>query len=178
MTIRPYDKDADLEALASWITDERLHALWCGGRTDFPLSRESFDALLDAEAREHDTYPFTALDDGGRQVGFFCMGANRETGEAMLKFIVITPELRGRGLGREMLSLAVEYGFDTLDAHAVALMVFSVNERALKCYKAAGFELRSVAEGAFRFGDELWDRCNMVIFRAPGINTKGIGHET
>ena len=43
------------------------------------------------------------------------------------------------------------------------LNVFPENPGAKKCYEKVGFRERALIENAFRFKDELWGRCNMVI---------------
>ena len=37
--------------------------------------------------------------------------------------------------------------------------------RAKKCYEKVEFKERTLTENAFRFKDESWGRCNMVILR-------------
>ena len=62
-----------------------------------------------------------------------------------------------------MLQLAIEYAFNITKADAVQLNVFPENTRAKKCYESVGFVERSTDVGVFRFKDESWGRCNMVI---------------
>ena len=62
-----------------------------------------------------------------------------------------------------MIELAAKYCFEILKAEAVQLNVFTVNERARKCYESAGFRERNTTPDAFPYGDELWGRCNMVL---------------
>ena len=81
----------------------------------------------------------------------------------MLKFVIIDPELRGKGYGKEMLKIALEYAFYETKAYAVQLNVFSQNIGAVKCYKSIGFVERKTDCSVFGYKDELWDRCNMVI---------------
>ena len=177
MRLREFVPDRDLEELASWITDERTHALWCAGRTDYPLSAESFAAFLERE-QAIGTRAFTAVNEDGCPAGFICIGRIGGTNEAMLKFVVVSPKLRGKGLGQELVKLAAGCAFETEGVSAVQLMVFSVNERAVRCYTAAGFAVRAVTEGAFRFGDELWDRINMVKYKDPHKKGISTGNET
>ncbi len=166
MTIRDYDPDRDFDRIRTWVTDRRTHAMWCADRTPFPLVRGSFHALLREIAEAHGDRAFVAADDtSGDAEGFFCYSRNTDTKEGMLKFVLVDPEKRGHGLGRTMLRLALRGAFAEPDTDAVQLMVFSVNAPARRCYAHAGFRLRNTAEHAFRFGEEDWDRCNMVIRR-------------
>ena len=82
-----------------------------------------------------------------------------------MKFVVIDNSVRNKGYGYEMLKLAVKYAFDIAKADAVHLNVFSENLGAKKCYQKVGFRERTLIENAFRFKDELWGRCNMIIKR-------------
>lgn len=47
--------------------------------------------------------------------------------------------LRGQGLGREVTSLVVSWGFDVLGLHRIQLEVLAGNGRAISCYLACGF---------------------------------------
>jgi len=162
MKIRAYNNDEDFHTIQDWITDERTHAMWCANRTAFPLQKELFDMLLDDIAERCGDRPFVALDDDGMIAGFFCYSLNKDTCEGMLKFVMVDPGKRGKGLGREMIRHAVQYAFDVTGASAVQLMVLSANARARKCYESAGFIERYKQEGAFSYNDEVWDRINMV----------------
>ena len=160
--IRQYRAE-DFGFISDWMEDERTHALWCAGRTSYPLSRESFDEFLSAISERNGDVPFVMTDDSGSVDGFFCYSINQETMEGMLKFVMVDPRKRGRGLGREMIRQAVEYAFSSTSAEAVQLMLFDVNERARKCYESAGFTERGRTPDAFAFKGESWARVNMVI---------------
>lgn len=55
-------------------------------------------------------------------------------------------ELRGRGIGKEGLSLLLDFGFNELNFHKVQLDVISYNESAIRLYESAGF----IKEGTYR----------------------------
>ena len=71
--------------------------------------------------------------------------------------------LRGKGVAVEMLKLAVSQAFKNPETEAVQLNVFAENIRAKKCYEKAGFVQRNITPDAFKYKDECWGRCNMVI---------------
>ena len=163
MRLRVYIPDRDFDVIKNWITDERTHAMWCANRTEYPIREESFrDFLRDIGLRNGDC-PYIATEDDGTVCGFFCYSLNPETNTGMLKFVMVDPEKRGRGLGKIMLRLAVQFAFEITKADAVKLAVFLENERALKCYEGVGFTEIKTDAGAFRFRDELWGRRSMMI---------------
>ena len=62
-----------------------------------------------------------------------------------------------------MLGRVVATALADENVQAVQLNVFSVNEPARKCYQKIGFVERNVTKEAVNFGDETWDRINMLI---------------
>lgn len=164
MRIRPYI-NKDFNVISQWITDERSHALWCANLIPYPLEKKGFDDLLQQAEELFLDAPFVATTDEGRVVGFFCFSVNLKANEGMLKFVVIDDSLRNKGYGCEMIKLAVKYAFEIAKADVVQLNVFLENPGAKKCYEKVGFKERTMTENAFRFKDESWGRCNMVITR-------------
>ena len=163
MRLRPFIPSTDFDTIRYWITDERTHAMWCANRFSFPLEQGDFLSVLESHAAKKGDAPFVATTDSGKVVGFFCYSLKIAENEGMLKFVMVDPQCRGKGTAQEMLALAVRYAFEITKADSVQLYVFPENTRAVKCYLRAGFILRSTDEAAFRFRDEYWGRCNMVI---------------
>ena len=50
------------------------------------------------------------------------------------------PDIRGKGYGREMLRLGIQYAKEKLKASRIDLGVFDNNAGAIHCYEAAGFK--------------------------------------
>lgn len=163
--LRPYIAARDFEHIQNWFSDERTFAMWSAQRVPYPPERESFDAFLSELAAQQGDSPFVATDENGTVVGFFCYSLNYGSGEGMLKFIVVDSSVRGKGIGTKMLKLAVKYAFEISGAKAVHLNVFSVNDRAKRCYEKVGFTVRDVTENAFAYKDEKWDRINMIVYK-------------
>ena len=162
MKLRPYRGGEDFDRIAAWIADERTHALWCAGRFPWPLTPEGFEGKLRELAEKNGDCPLVAVTEMGDAAGFLCWSPGPAAGEGKLKFVVVDPARRGRGIGREMVSLAAAYG-KARGAETVRLSVFSCNASALRCYARAGFVTQSVTEGAFPFGEETWGRCDMTL---------------
>ena len=165
LRLRPYLHSIDFDIIKNWITDERTHALWCAGRFPYPLEYDSFRQSLDDMAIRNGDAPFTATDDDGKPIGFFCLSVDCASDEAMLKFVVIDSSRRGERYGRMMITQILRYAFLLSEVKAVILNVFSVNEAARHCYLRAGFQVRSETPDAFQFKDESWGRCNMIKTR-------------
>lgn len=108
---------------------------------------------------------YAATENNGQAVGFFCYSVNTADNIGFLKFIVVDKTKRGKGYGKEMLNLALQYAFQITGAKAVQLNVFNENTLAKQCYEKAGFVERNIAKDAFSYKDELWSRSNMIAYK-------------
>ena len=161
MKLRPY-QEADFETVRTWVNDERVHMLWCANLIHYPLEKNNFAEVLQNGKDRLGEIPFIAETDEGAPAGFICYSQNEETKTGMLRFVILDPALRGKGYGREMVSLTAQYGLEERGAQAVRLVVFSANEAAKHCYLSAGFIEQDTTEGAFQYKEETWGRCNMI----------------
>lgn len=163
MRIRPYIPGKDYEYVSKWIDDERTHASWCANRLPYPITQPSFHDFLKKIEADWTDSAYTATESNGETVGFFCYSVNTEDDIGLLKFVIIDKTKRGKGYGKEMLNLALQYAFEITGAKAVQLNVFNENTLAKRCYESVGFVERKVYKDVFPFKDELWSRCNMII---------------
>lgn len=163
MRLRPFIACRDFDIIKDWISDERTHAMWCANLIAYPIEKENFEGVMLEAATRFGDSPYVATTNDGKVIGFFCYSVNLDSNEGMLKFVMVDPAQRGKGIGKEMLQLAVEYAFNITKADAVHLNVFPENTSARKCYESVGFVERHTDLNAFAFQDESWGRCNMII---------------
>lgn len=163
MRIRPYIECKDFNEIRTWISDERMHAMWCANLIQYPITNENFHKVLGELAQRFGDSPYVATTEDGKLIGFFCYSINLETNEGMFKFITTNPVFRGKGYGKKMLQLATKYAFEITNVETVHLNVFPENIQAKKCYESVGFTERKMDKDAFTYKDEMWSRSNMVI---------------
>lgn len=163
MKIRLLEIEKDFSVIKGWITDERLHAMWCANLMQYPLEITNFKKTLHEAEERFGDIPYVAVTDEGDVVGFYSYSYNKETNEGMLKFVVVDPEYRGKGIAGTMLRLAISEAFKNPEIKLVHLNVFPENIRAKKCYEKIGFVERDTKLNAFAFKNETWGRCNMII---------------
>ena len=80
-----------------------------------------------------------------------------------MTLVVVDTTKRGKGYGKAMPNLALQYAFQIIVAKAVQLNVFNENALAKQCYEKVGFVERNIDKDVLSFKDELWSRCNMII---------------
>ena len=143
LRLRPY-KSCDAEHIARWVDDERVFHIWGGDLFGaFPINGDTINNTYfnkNGNCAEPDNfYPMTAFDESG-VVGHFIIryiGGNNKV--VRFGWVVVDGSRRGRGLGREMLTLALKFAFEIHGAERVTIGVFENNPRAYKCYTSIGF---------------------------------------
>ena len=124
MKLREFEIDNDFESMKNWVTDERMHAMWCANLIKYPLSKERMATTMTEAADRFGDVPYVAISDDGRVEGFFYYSFNNETKEGLLKFVVVDPDVRGKEVAQKMLRLAVKQAFENPEAERVQLMYF------------------------------------------------------
>ena len=89
----------------------------------------------------------------GRMVG--CIGIlGRENGEAQLRWFLVDPATRGQGLGRRLVSAALDF-CRAADYRSVYLWTVNGLEAAAKLYRDAGFQKTETKPEAILWGVPL-----------------------
>lgn len=166
LRLRPF-KPQDGEYLIKWFDDEKAFVKWSAGQFSYPLTRQQIDDYCKKWEQDSNGWPMAALDENGQVVGHLLMRTmDYQNNELFFGFIVVDPTIRGKGYGKEMLSLALEYAFHILKADTVRLRVFANNPGAKACYEAVGFEEEQFMKAAFSYKEELWDNYQMAARRS------------
>ena len=142
MRLRAYTKE-DSPVIAKWVRTEKELYQWSASIYGFyPLLPYSIDDNYVNAMKSGRFIPLTAVDDEGRPVGHFIIRYPNENDDSsvMIGFVIVDPNIRGKGCGRELMKLAVDYVKDNLTATRVDLGVFENNPKAKKCYSSVGFK--------------------------------------
>lgn len=165
MRIRPY-RSRDFFNIKQWISSEEEHMLWCANLFDYPVTAEALESKRCEMDEKTDGSLFTALDQQGKPIGFFAvMRVDYKMNNAHLGFIIIDPALRGKGVGKELVSLALWYCFTMLSVASVTLKVYDKNESAHQCYQTAGFTDVLHNKKTLVFQDTDWGTWDMIVTR-------------
>lgn len=151
---------------AGWVIER--HARLYAEEEGFDSSFEALVARILADyLRDRDPAcerAFVAWSGGRRLGALFCM-KGAEVGEARLRLFLIEPEARGRGLGRRMLRLCLDWAA-ARGYRRMTLWTHASHRAACALYAEAGFRL--TAERAVReFGRDLVDQTWEIGLPAP-----------
>lgn len=170
LRLRPY-KNCDAKEIVTWCKDRIAFRKWSADRfSSFPITADEMNLKYrdcNGDCPEPDNfYPMTAFDDSGI-VGHLIMRFTDEK-KTVLRFgFVITDDTkRGKGCGKEMLTLALKFAFEILRAEKVTLGVFENNPAAYHCYKAVGFQDVKLPEKEYvRIDGEDWNCLELEMNR-------------
>lgn len=141
MKLRAYAKE-DSPVIAKWVRTEKELYQWSANIYGFfPLLPYSIDDNYVPAMKTGRFIPLTAVDDEGNAVGHFIIRYPNENDDSSVRigFVIVDPDIRGNGCGRELMQLAINYVKDNLTATRIDLGVFDNNPKARKCYEAVGF---------------------------------------
>ena len=139
--LRPY-KPEDSQIICSWIKDEKTLFQWSADRIGkFPLLGNELNEEYAGRNVGTDFFPLTAVDENEKVVGHLFVlipDVNVKT-TVRFGFVIVSPEVRGKGYGKKMLEFAIEYAKKEFHATKVTLGVFANNPKAQACYESLGF---------------------------------------
>lgn len=137
----------DAESLVQWMNDLTLSRQISGGGRMPMLLEEEREWILQYGRQCPDEANFAVETLEGRLIGS-CgyRNVNWRDRTCTVGWQIADPEMRGQGLGTDLIQTLLRILFWDLDMHKVSLEVFSHNVPAVRLYDRLGF----VREGVFR----------------------------
>lgn len=164
LRIRPYARQ-DAEYVVQWFEDETTFRRWSADQYDFyPITAAQLNERYESVIKDGRFFVMTALEDN-EVVGHFTMRyLDEEEKNVKFGFIVLNPMMRGKGIGKRMLSLALKYAFELMMAEQVSIGVFENNIPARKCYESLGFHTNKSAHPlVYNLCGEKWVCLELMI---------------
>ena len=103
MKLRDYIQE-DAPIIAAWLQSEEEMYKWSADRFNkYPLTGDDINANYALQLATERFFPITAVDDDGDVIGHFTIRYPNDDNSSMrFGFIIINPEKRGKGYGKEM----------------------------------------------------------------------------
>ena len=106
----------------------------------------------------------------GNLIGTCDIEIESDPSNCVIGILIGDEEKQSKGYGTEVVKLLIKFAFDDLNAHRVHLTAREDNERAIKCYKKAGFVLCGV-EHETQWSQGRWHNIvHMEILRDKWTN--------
>ena len=103
---------------------------------DMKNDQEDYDEIISPQLRKNNY--FQVLDEDDNLVAFFCLDPDKKK-EQVEVGLGLAPDLTGRGLGSEFMSVIENYVKNNYDYQVIILAVADFNLRAIKVYQTAGY---------------------------------------
>ena len=163
MVLRKYQND-DANEIVKWIRNEHELLLWSADvYNKFPLEAEDINNFYKECLEKSNFYPMTLMEDE-QIIGHLILRNTDEKNEVIrLGFIIVDPNLRGKGYGKKLINLAIEYAKSKLKAKEITLGVFENNIPAYRCYKSVGFIEDNKPKEIFKTNNEEWSLIELIL---------------
>lgn len=154
--------EEDAEIYTVWMNDKEITDNL--GSSTMVFSEEAERGWVEENSGE---YQFAIIErESGEIIGNCGIQTVTHTFQrAELGLFIGDEENRNKGYGKEVLSLLLEYCFDTLNLHNIMLKVFSFNERAVHTYRRVGFKEIGRRREAYFAKGKFWDEIYMDILK-------------
>ena len=114
------------------------------------------------------------LRESGRLIGTCAFSQlDADNGSALFHITIGEVDAWGRGYGTEATRLMLAHAFGKLRLHRIALSVFEFNERAIRAYRACGFQVEGRAREAIWRDGRWWDEITMSILQPEWRAARG-----
>lgn len=163
MRLRPF-KNCDADTIVSWIGNEKIFRFWCADRFEsYPISGSDLVSQYEALSYNDDIFHFVAYDETGI-LGHINIRYPEKDNINTVRFgyVIVDDKKRGKGLGKQMITLALDYAVKYMQATKVTIGVFEENEAALNCYLSSGFKDTGVIE-TYSFCGNEWT-CKELVY--------------
>ncbi len=158
--LRALEKE-DLEQCLEWINDPEIRHL--ATLEEYPFNRAKEEEWFEKVNKDKNVILFAICLNDDKLIGN--LGITLLSGNANLGIMIGEKEYLGQGYGTEAMKLVLDYCFNTLNLHRVALGVSEFNERAIKCYEKVGFKKEGISREAVYKNGRYWNNIKMGILK-------------
>ncbi|RLL41326.1 N-acetyltransferase [Oceanobacillus piezotolerans] len=160
-------KRSDFQQLIDWIETPEFLSQWGGSMFSFPLTEQQLEEYLKDANNDHSRFLIYCVveEETGSVIGHISLGnIDRNNKSARVgKVLVGDKNVRGKGIGLQMMNEILKVAFDELKLHRVSLGVFDFNTSAITCYEKAGFTKEGLLRDYRKCGDEYWNMWEMSM---------------
>ncbi|WP_152657984.1 GNAT family N-acetyltransferase [Oceanobacillus sp. CFH 90083] len=165
----------DFEQLISWIDSPEFLMQWAGPHFSYPLDVKQLNQYIKGANEENSKVHIykVILDETNETIGHISLNnidlKNRSA--RIGKVLLGDTDIRGKGIGQQMVIELLNIAFDHLSLHRVGLGVFAFNESAIKSYEKVGFVKEGLLRDVRKVGDEYWSLWEMSMLESEWRKT-------
>ncbi|MDY6012691.1 GNAT family protein [Clostridium sp.] len=169
--LRAY-KEEDIEKILSFVNDFEVKKL-LDSNTPFPISKWEEEVWI-KKNRGIDslTYDFAIeeISTGNIIGGCSINSVNVKNRNCTIGIMIGDKNYWGKGYGYDALSILIKFIFEECNIEKIKLSVFSLNPRAIACYKKLGFKEEGRLKREIYREGKYHDEILMALFREEYFN--------
>lgn len=173
-----YFERSDFKQLIDWVDSPQFLLQWGGPAFEYPLTENQLEKYIEnANIENSDTLVYKVIGrENGAVIGHISLGKiDRKNKSARVgKVLVGDKNVRGKGIGQQMIKGILQIAFDELHLHRVSLGVFDFNVPAIACYEKAGFIKEGLHRDSSKNGNEYWSLWEMSILENEWLKTRNV----
>ncbi len=161
--LRKY-KNTDAQIITKWIKNEYAFRQWSADRYEkYPITADDMNNYY-SQYSDDELCKLTAVDES-EVIGHLTIRFTDEARKiARIGFVIVDDCKRGKGYGKELVSSALKYAFEELNADKVTLGVFENNTPAIHCYLSCGFKIvKTEITESYKCMGEIWNCIEMEL---------------
>ena len=157
----------DIPLLLGWMDSERLLHQWGGTGFRYPLDEKQLEEYVKSTMKDDaDTLAYRAvMEKTGKTVGHISLSRiNRRHRTGRVSHVLVgDPEVRGQGIGEQMMRELLKIAFQDLQLHRVSLGVFDFNQPAIALYEKIGFTKEGLLRDTLLVQGAYWSIWEMSM---------------
>lgn len=145
--------------LINSIKDARELMQFAGPEFNFPLTEEQIEKSLSDKNR----IAFRVVNSSNDSTIGHCEICFKDNFANLGRILIMDPTMRGKGIGKQIVTLLLEFILKNSEQRNVELNVFDFNTNAIKCYEKIGFVINPDKKFVRKIDDETWIALNMKL---------------
>jgi len=158
--LKPFTED-DFEVFKSWIHSSDELFQFAGPIFTYPVTDEQLVNYINLT----DKRPLKVVLKSTNEIIGHCEMNFADGNNRLSRILVGKKELRGQGMGEQIIRSLVALFFIDPRVNEVDLNVFDWNTAAIKCYEKVGFRINFKNTEVMNVNGNVWTKLNMVLKR-------------
>lgn len=165
INLRPL-KESDFDSFLKWHSDKdirfltTMHPFLVSEKTE----RDWFVSALNDTSNKKILFVVEEKEEK-KAIGYFqLVDINYINRNALLGVVIGEKEFIGKGIGKEIMELGINYGFKYLSLNKISLLVLSENTPAIKLYNKLNFMLEGEFKNEYFFEGKFFDIKRFALY--------------
>lgn len=156
----------DAPKIASWMSISPMDLFMVSSALIFPVTPDILiKRVKEVHPEEHKFYSVFLIGADALSGYFEIKNINSRHGVGTGAHIILSPEYRGKGMGKDFVDLISKVAFSSLGLYRISLSVHTTNQAAITVYKKAGYSNEGLLREVLLFDGKRYSLYQMSLLR-------------